>query len=212
MATLLILGATGLVGGSALDLALGDGRVDRVIAPTRRPLAAHTRLDNPVVDFETLPVDAPWWTVDAVICALGSTMRSAGSRDAFRRVDHDYPLVIANITRPRGARAFALVSSIGASSRARSFYLRTKGETEDAIRACHFPSLTIVRPSLIDGDRPHKRPLESIGLAVARTLDPLLPRRYRVVHAQGIARALLHAALEAPDGEHIIESDSLQSF
>jgi uncharacterized protein YbjT (DUF2867 family) len=143
------------------------------------------------------------------MCALGTTMRTAGSRAAFRRVDHDYPLAIARITRAHGARALALVSSIGANNRARTFYLRTKGETEDAIRACAFPSLTIVRPSFIGGERTETRTGESIGLALFRALNPVLPRRYRVVHARRIAAALLDAALRAPPGTHIIESEAL---
>ena len=92
----MLLGATGLVGGQALQILLEDTRCTALIAPTRRPLPmSAAKLDNPVLDFEQLPGTAPWWAVDAVVCALGSTLAQAGSREAFRRIDHDYPLTFA---------------------------------------------------------------------------------------------------------------------
>jgi nucleoside-diphosphate-sugar epimerase len=102
---LLLVGATGLVGQAVLAAALADERVARVVAPTRRPLPAHPRLDNPVVDFARLPADAPWWRVDAVICTLGTTLREAGSRAAFQQVDRDYPAAVARLARSHGATA-----------------------------------------------------------------------------------------------------------
>ena len=90
MVNLLILGGTGLVGQQVIYQALGDASISRVIAPTRRPLAPHAKLINPIVDFKALPTDAAWWAADAVLCALGTTMRLAGSRARFREVDHDY--------------------------------------------------------------------------------------------------------------------------
>src|SRR5690606_23303687 len=92
MTRLLLAGATGLVGDITLQRALASPRVQHVVAPTRRPLAAHPKLLNPIIDFDALPDAADWWRVDAVACALGTTIRDAGSQDAFRRVDHDYPL------------------------------------------------------------------------------------------------------------------------
>src|SRR3954454_8412844 len=96
---LLLVGATGLVGRQVLDLALADARVEAVVAPTRRPLPDQPKLLAPAVDFARLPEDADWWRADATICALGTTMRVAGSKDAFRRVDYDYPLAGARIAR-----------------------------------------------------------------------------------------------------------------
>ncbi|MDG2570606.1 hypothetical protein P7L87_23895 [Vibrio parahaemolyticus] len=87
MTTLMLVGATGLVGGAVLRQALADARLTRVVAPTRRGLPPHPKLENPVVEFEHLPADATWWSVDGVICTLGSTIRKAGSQEAFRRVD-----------------------------------------------------------------------------------------------------------------------------
>ena len=209
MTTLLLIGATGLVGQSVLKQALADPRISRVVALTRRPLPPAARLDNPVVDFEQLPNRAPWWDVDGVICTLGTTIREAGSREAFRKVDLEYPLAVARLARRRGTRGFALTSSIGADPASRSFYLRTKGEVEQGLRDCAFPSLTLVRPSVIGGARDALRPGELLAKGVLRVIAPVLPLRLRVVPAERIAAALLEAAIAAPAGVHIIESEAL---
>lgn len=209
MAILLLAGATGLVGQAVLRQALADSRVARLVALTRRPLPAHPKLESPIVDFDALPVDAPWWPVDGVICALGTTIRRAGSRQAFRKVDFEYPLAIARLARSHGAKAFALTSSMGADPHSKLFYLRTKGELERELAACGFPSLTVARPSILEGYREQSRPLESLGLRLFRIFGPLAPRRYRIVPAERVAKALLEAAIAAPEGIRIIESDAL---
>jgi len=197
------------VGREVLALALAEPRVAQVIAPTRRPLAAHGKLHNPVVDFADLPADADWWQVDAVICALGTTIKLAGSQAAFAFVDRDLPIRIAKLARAHGARSYALNSSLGASTGG-NFYLRTKAEAEAGIRALAYPGYTIVRPSLIDAVREQPRRGETLGLAVARLFGPLIPRRYRPVKAERIARALLQGILAPPAGERVIESEQLQ--
>ncbi|MCM5570046.1 NAD(P)H-binding protein [Burkholderiaceae bacterium FT117] len=212
--TLLVLGATGQVGAQVLRLALADDRVGRVVAPTRRPLSAREafgpRLENPVVDFESLPGQADWWRADAAICALGTTMRLAGSREAFARVDRDYVVESARRARAAGTPAFGLNSSLGADPASRNFYLRIKGEAERDVAGLGFESLTIVRPSLLEAARrPDFRPGEAAGLLVARLLGPLVPRRYRPVRTEAVARALLEAALRAEPGTRFIESGSL---
>lgn len=212
MKTVLLLGATGQVGGQVLRLALAHPQVSRVVAPTRRPLAAPAaeRLQNPVVDFERLPPDVDWWRADAALCALGTTRKLAGSQAAFRRVDHDYVLEAAGLARRAGTPVFVLNSSLGADPDSRNFYLRVKGEAERDARALGFESLTIVRPSLLDaGPRPDFRLGETLGLAAARLLGPLIPRRYRPVAAAAVARVMLDAALRAAPGMRVIESDAL---
>ena len=209
MASLLIAGATGLVGQCVLKLAIADARIDRIIAPTRRALPAHAKLQNPIVDFDFLPEDAQWWKVDAAICTLGTTMRDAGSRAAFRKVDLDYPVAIARHVRRHGAAVFAFNSAMGADPRSRIFYSRIKGEVEDALKALDFPSLTIVRPGLIGGVRSALRPAEFLAMKTLSALKPFLPRRYRVVPAERIARALLEAVCNRQKGVLVIESEAL---
>lgn len=210
MTTLLLLGATGLVGREVLRQAIADPRISRIVAPTRRPLPVSIRVLNPVVpDFEELPPEADWWRVDAVVCALGTTLRDAGSRRAFRTVDYDYPLTVARIARAHGARTYVLNSSLGAGPEAGSFYLRTKGQIEQAVAMCNYPSLTVVRPSLIGGERERPRRWERLGIRLLSALAPIMPRRYRVVPAAAVARALLEAAVAAPPGDHIVESERI---
>lgn len=209
MKQLMLVGATGLVGSHVLQQLLADPSVERVVAPTRKPLPPHPKLLNPVVDFERLPEDAPWWRVDAVICTLGTTIRAAGSQAAFYKVDHDHTLEVAYLAWRHGARAFALNSALGADVGSRVFYSRTKGETERDLQAVGYLSLTLVRPGLIGGHRQTSRPLEQLAVGVSRVLQPLLPRRYRVVPADRIAHHLVQAALSATPGVHVLPSEAL---
>lgn len=206
---LLIVGSTGAVGQEVLRLALADDRIQRVIAPTRRPVPAHPKLDNPVVDFSALTGDEPWWSVDAVVCTLGTTIKIAGSQSAFAAIDRDLPIQVARLAQKAGATRFALNSSLGANPSG-NFYLRTKAEAEQGIRDLGYSSLAIVRPSLIDAHRTESRIGERAGLLVAALLRPLIPRRYRPVKAGSIAHALFEGVLRAPPGEQIIESEQLE--
>jgi uncharacterized protein YbjT (DUF2867 family) len=205
---LLLVGGTGAVGREVLRLALSDNRIERMIAPTRRPLPAHARLDNPVLDLTTLPGDSPVWQVDAVICTLGTTIKVAGSQAAFAAIDRDLAVHVARCARQAGATRFALNSSLGASPGG-NFYLRTKAEAEQAIRAVGYPSYTIVRPSLIDAVRAQPRLGERVGLLVAKILRPMIPRRYRPVKAADIAAALIAAVISGRPGEQILESEDI---
>lgn len=206
---LLLVGSTGAVGQHVLQLALAEPRARRVIALTRRALPAQPKLENQVVDFTHLPPDALWWQVDAVICTLGTTIKTAGSQEAFAAIDRDLPVQVAGLARQAGATRYALDSSLGASL-AGNFYLRTKAQVEAGIRRIGYPNYTIVRPSLIDAEREASRPAEQIALFVARLLRPLIPRRYRAVKPQRIARALLDGVLQDTPGERIVESEQLQ--
>lgn len=206
----MLLGATGLVGGRALGLLLDDPRCTALVAPSRRPLPVTApKLDNPVLDFEHLPGTAPWWAVDAVICALGSTMAQAGSRDAFKRIDHDYPLTFAGQAHAHGAGTFVLNSAAGADAGSRFFYNRVKGALEQDLRGLEFDSLTLVRPGLIGGQRAHKRTGEHLALQVLGVLGPLLPRGWRINPADNIAAALVDAALAPRPGEHVVGAAEL---
>lgn len=209
MANVMLVGATGLVGQSVLQQALASPAVRSVVAPSRRPLPPHAKLINPVVDFDDLPEDAPWWAVDAVICTLGTTIKKAGSQAAFYKVDHDLPLRVAELARRHGARAYALNSALGADAPSRVFYGRTKGELERDLQALGFPSLTFVRPGLIGGERAESRPAEQLGVRLLGWLQPVLPARYRVVPAERIAFHLLQAALAAKPGVQVVKSQHM---
>jgi len=204
----LLLGATGAVGSEVLRLALQHPQVQQVMAPTRRALAAHPKLTNPVTDFARPAEALGQMAVDAVVCALGTTIRQAGSQAAFAAVDRDLPIALGREALRLGARSMALNSSLGASARG-NFYLRTKHQAEEGLRQLGFASFTVVRPSLIDAARAETRPGERVGLWVSRLLGPLVPRHYRPVTASAIARTLLEAALEGQAGERVVESENI---
>lgn len=206
---ILLLGATGLVGNRILELALRDERIASITAPTRRALPPNNKLLNPIVDFENLP-DAQWWKTDGVLCALGTTIKQAGSQTAFRNVDFKYVLSAANLARAAGSRVFVLNSSLGADHRSKTFYLKVKGETEQALEKLGFDSLTVVRPSLLDGGpRPERRYGEEIGLWMGKRLNMLIPKRYRPVSTLNVAKSMLEAACRAEPGLTIIESEDI---
>lgn len=207
---LLLAGASGLVGSHVLRLALADMRITQVTAPVRRALpTTHAKLLAPVVDYDALPEDAGWWQADAVICALGTTMKAAGSEAAFRRVDHDYPLAVARRARAQGTPTYVLNSATGADAQSRFFYNRVKGELEEALAQLGFDSLTYARPGLIGGERKERRPAERAAIAALTALGPLLPRRWRLCPGQRIAQAMLTAALLARPGVHVLPAEVL---
>jgi len=211
MKTVIIFGSTGQVGQALLQLALQHPDISCVVAPTRRPLPPHAKLDNPLIDFEALPEDAAWWKADLTICALGTTLRQTKSKAGFYRVDHDYVLAAAKLVRRAGTSTFGFVSSLGADGSSRLFYLKVKGETEQALGTLGFVSLVIARPSLlIGGARASARNLEAFGLFFGKHLASLLPRRYRSITTHQVAKSLLEACLAESAGLHVIESEQLQ--
>jgi len=158
------------------------------------------------IDYSRLEPPPPWAAAEHVFCALGTTMRQAGSEEAFRRVDFDYPVALARATVARGARHFLLVSAVGASTNSRFFYNRVKGEVEAAIIALGFHSLTVARPSLLLGDRGTFRWVEQVG----KVAGVLAPARWRPVAAESVARALIAAARRDEPGVRILENTDLR--
>jgi len=207
---LLILGASGLVGAHTLRLALAHPHIAQVIAPTRKALPAHEKLANPVSDaLQTLVARVPEWAPDALICALGTTMAKAGSKASFREVDYVLPLQFATAAKASGASTFALVTAIGAAADSRFFYPRTKGELEREVQAIGYHSLTIIRPSMIGGQRAGHRAGEGFVLGLLQALGPVLPKAFRISPALNIAAALVDAAVLGPVGCHFRFADSL---
>lgn len=205
--SVLILGATGLVGAECVRQFAASPRFARVVALTRRPLGttAPARVESHVIDFERLDDAAHHFRVSHVVCALGTTIRQAGSQERFRRVDHDYALAAARLGLREGTRHFLLVTAIGASARSRVFYNRVKGEVEDAIRALPFRSVTIVRPSLLLGERAESR----LGERIGKLFAGVMPKAYKPVQASAVAATLLRAAVEGQPGIRVIESKEI---
>lgn len=204
-----LLGASGLVGGFCLQALLAEPSYSRVVLLNRRqlPLEPQPRLEQRIVNFESLAL-ADFSGADDVFCVLGTTIRKAGSQEAFRRVDLGYPLAAAKRAREGGARQFVLCSSVGADAKARNFYLRVKGELEQGIGKLEFPAFHIFRPSLLLGHRTEVR----WGERVMTTLAPLFNlamidglRRYRAIAASAVGQAMVAAALQGGSGTIIYE-------
>lgn len=202
---ILIAGASGLTGEHLLDRLLNEPTVTRVVAPSRRQLASHPHLENPIGDLQQLlpQLSGP---VDVAFCCLGTTIKQAGSQDAFRAVDHDLVIAFAQRALDLGARHLLVISAIGADANSGVFYNRIKGETEQALKAQNWPQLTIVRPSLLIGPRKEFR----LGERLAAPLSRLLPGKYRGISANVLAHAMWRLALEDDSGCRIIESDLLR--
>jgi uncharacterized protein YbjT (DUF2867 family) len=203
--TALLAGASGLVGGECLKRLVAALEYESVVVLTRRELGVQTRhpkIRELVASFDRLEDVRRTLEADHVFCALGTTIRQAGSQARFREVDFEYPLRIAEITRRNGASHFSIVSALGASRSSPFFYSRVKGEVEDALEQMGWPSLAIFRPSVIAGERSESRPLERIGERLLR----LAPSTWRPVAAADIAAAMVATALDSPAGTTIIES------
>ena len=202
---ILLAGATGLTGEHLLDRLLNEPSVARVLAPSRRPLAAHPHLENPVGELAALLPQLSG-NVDIAFCCLGTTIKQAGSEAAFRAVDHDLVLAFAARARALGARHLLVISALGADAHSAVFYNRVKGELEAALQAQDWPQLTIVRPSLLLGARREFR----LGERLLAPLARWIPGKYRGIKACTLAHALWRLALEEQDGTRIIESDQLR--
>jgi uncharacterized protein YbjT (DUF2867 family) len=203
----LLAGATGLTGEHLLDRLLNEPTISRVLAPSRRPLAKHPHLENPVGDPATFLPQLSG-RVDIAYCCLGTTIKQAGSEQAFRAVDLDMVVAFAKRAREMGARHLIVISALGADRRSSIFYNKVKGEMEHALRAQDWPQLTICRPSLLLGERTEPR----LGEKVAGPLSRLIPGKFHGIEACQLARAMWRLALEEQDGVRIVESDELRKL
>jgi uncharacterized protein YbjT (DUF2867 family) len=205
-----LAGATGLVGGELLRQLVDDPAFGAVVAPVRRALPLERpKLRAVAVDFarrETLAALAP--APDVAFSCLGTTMKRAGSRAAFRAVDLEAVLTFARAARAAGARTFLHVTALGADPASRVFYNAVKGEAEAAVAALGFESACALRPSILDGDRAERRPAERVGLAVARALGPLLGK-YRPTPAAAVAAAMRRLAVAPRPGAAVVEAGEI---
>ncbi|MEE4111793.1 MAG: oxidoreductase [Desulfobacteraceae bacterium] len=213
--TVLLVGATGLVGSHILSRLLENETWGRVIALTRSAIPdadALSTLDNRIVDFGRPDEWQDQVAADQTICALGTTIKKAGSREAFRRVDFEYPLMIAQAALNAGCRHFLLVSAMGADANSPVFYNRIKGELEAAVLGLGFTGVSIFRPSLLLGDRREFRPAEAVGQVLSRWLGFAIPKRYRPVHARTLAAAVVRVAATDVSGNRVLTSEAIAEW
>jgi uncharacterized protein YbjT (DUF2867 family) len=212
--TALVIGATGLVGTLLVKQLLEDGQFGRVRIFVRKKLElSDGRLEQVITDFERLDRINEKITGDVVFCAMGTTIKTAGSREAFAKVDYTYVCNFADAAKKNGVEKFMLVSSTGVSEQNGNFYLDVKRDVENKLKGMKFGSLVILRPSVLLGKRSESRPLESIGKFVMQAFGFLFIgklKKYRAIEAAVVAKAMIALSKMGTDDVLVFESDRLQ--
>jgi uncharacterized protein YbjT (DUF2867 family) len=209
--TAVLIGATGLVGTDLVRQLLADERFERVTSLGRkRTGTVHPKLDEQVIDFEA---PAAWSSLvkgDAAFSSLGTTLKQAGSQAAQKKVDYDYQFAFATAAAKNGVPSYVLVSSASANAKSRLFYTRIKGELDRDVQALGFERVRIIRPSLLGGDRKNPRPGEKISSVLLGAVNAIgIGRKYREIHADVVARAMINAALDPEKGTRVITLDEV---
>lgn len=213
MKTALVAGSTGLIGKQLLQLLLDDPAYTEVKALSRKPIGVeHPKLKNIVLDLNKLDEHFDQLKADDVFCCLGTTIKQAGSKEAFRKVDHDYPLELAKLTKNQGATQYLIITALGSNKMSGIFYNQVKGQVEEAIDQVGYQSYHIFRPSLLLGERKEKRAGEGAATVVYKALGFLIPLKYKAIDSAKVARAMLHIAKQNSRGKFIHESKELQRF
>ncbi|MEK4868228.1 oxidoreductase [Niallia sp. FSL W8-1348] len=208
-----VAGATGEVGKEIVKLLLNEPAYTSITLIVRRPTGiSHPKLQEKVVDFDQLEQTDMDLTGADVFCTLGTTIKKARTKEAFRQVDYVYPLTLGRIAKVQGAKQFLIVTSIGANPSSRLFYTRVKGDIEESLHGLNLPGLHIFRPSLLLGNREEFRTGERIASAVSGMLSPLFAgplRKYKPIQAHSVAKAMLLAAESNLSGMHVYESNKI---
>lgn len=214
--TALISGASGLIGTHLLELLVADNTFIKIKSITRKPLKTEAaKISEIIVDFDSLNQFSQRLSADVVFCCLGTTIKTAGSQENFRTVDFTYCLELAKASKAQGAKQFILVSSLGADPLSGNFYLRTKGEIENAIAALDFDSFCIMRPSMLLGNRKEIRIGESIGKVFMKATGFLFAgplKKYKAIEAITVARCMIAQAKNPEPGKLIFESNVIARY
>ncbi|MBC5842384.1 NAD(P)H-binding protein [Flavobacterium sp. F-380] len=216
MKTALIIGGTGLIGSKLLKLLLESSDYEKVIAFSKREMQLkHPKLVLEIIDFDKPESYANLVQGDDFFCTIGTTIKKAGSKEAFRKVDYQYPKQFATIALENGIKQFLLISSLGADEKSGNFYLKTKGEIQSFLKNSSFDSVSIVQPSLLLGDRKEFRFGEQVGAVVMKIFSFLLIgslKKYKPIHGDTVAKALFTVAQKSKKGFTIYESDLLEQL
>ena len=206
-----VSGSTGFIGSILLNLLKDDNDYTNVQVLARRALDLSGKFNVLVGDISNQKLA----DVDVAFCALGTTIATAGSKDAFYHVDHDMVIDFAKNAKEAGAKTFVLVSSVGATPNTSNFYLKVKGETEKDVESVGFESLIILRPSMLLGERKEFRFGELIGKAVMTVVNPLMLgslSKYKGIQGKTVAKAMQRLGKENLRGVHVLEGNELHAF
>lgn len=208
MKTAIVLGATGLIGKKVTEHLLKNDNYSTVIILVRKPLNInHPKLKQHIFYYDA--IDNTLLKGDDLFCCLGTTIKTAGSKEAFRKVDLDYVVNVAKASKVNGINHFAVISAMGANKNSTVFYNQIKGEMEESIKAVGFNSTYIIRPSLLLGDRKEFRFGELIGKFFMITLSFLIPKKYRAIYDVQVAFAMIHFMNQTERGFFVKENDEL---
>lgn len=210
-----LIGATGLIGGHLLNLLIDDETFESIKIIVRRPIQiTHPKIKIEIIDFDDqTQFSNAVKDSEIIFCAIGTTQKKVkGDLKAYRKVDFDIPIHAAQYGLQEGMQQFLLVSSIGANSKKENFYLKLKGEVEDALIAQNIPSLSIFRPSLLLGKRNEKRTVENIGQFFGKFLKVISPKKYKPIEAKNVAKAMVEAAKLNQKGKHIFEYEEMKNL
>lgn len=214
--TALIAGATGLIGKSCLQLLLHDNYYQKIIVLSRKAISfSHPKMEEKIIDFDDIKKFKHLIVAHHIFCCLGTTMKKAGTKANFRKVDLEYPYQLAKISLNNGALQFNLVSAISADHRSSIFYNKTKGEVEELISKMNYKSVNIFRPSILLGERAENRPAEKTGIKLMKGVSFLLIgplSKYKPVEAEKVAKAMVMTAKRELPGVNIFESDKIQDM
>lgn len=211
-----LIGATGLVGNLLLEKLAQNPEVRHIKAVTRKPLEHNMpKTENIVIDFNRMPEYASELKADIYICCLGTTIKVAGSQEAFKRVDYDYVIQFARIAEQNHATKFQVISAMGADAKSSVFYNRTKGEMEEKLKSFKIPQIEIFQPSLILGERKEKRAAEDIAQSLAPVMNFILKgplEKYRPIKASDIATAMMKTSTRTAPGSMTYKSNQIQAL
>ena len=216
MKTALIIGSTGLIGSHLLDLLLESQEYEKVITFVKRDSGIqHPKLKQHIIDFDKPDTYKELVVGDDFFCSIGTTIKKAGSQDAFRKVDFEYPKQFASLAQQNKVKQFLIITSLGADANSSNFYLKTKGEIQDFLKNCAFESISILQPSLLLGNRTEFRLGEKMGVYFMKLFSFLFIgnlKKYKAIQSEAVAKAMFIIAQKNYKGFQIIESDSIQEI
>ncbi len=216
MKTALIIGSTGLIGSHVLTSLLASDEYSQVISFSKRDTGInHPKLKQHIINFDQPETYKELVIGDDFFCTIGTTIKQAGSQKAFRKVDYEYPKQFAEFALHNKVKKFLIISSLGANASSGNFYLKTKGEIQDYLKACNFESVSILQPSLLSGDRTEFRFAEKVGGFFMKILSFLFLgnlKKYKPIEGKIVAKALFKIAQQNHKGFKIFESDSIQEI